>query len=79
MNPNLHGCGAGGNMHACHTVVPVFDPWSGQVSWVRFFFGGFSLPVRQMSGNFRLHGSPNIIGHQNHPKSFITGANDLRC
>ena len=31
---------------------PRFDPWSGQVSWVRFFWG-FSSPVRQMSGSFR--------------------------
>ena len=37
-----------------------FDPWLGQVSWVRFF-RGFSSPVRQMSGSFRPPRSPNII------------------
>ena len=39
---------------------PRFDPQSGQVSWVRFFWG-FSSPVRQMSGSFRPPRSPNII------------------
>ena len=39
---------------------PGFDPWSGEVSWVRFF-QGFSSPVRQMSGSFRPPKSPNII------------------
>ena len=39
---------------------PGFDPRSGQVSWVRCF-RGFSSPVRQMSGSFRLPRSPNII------------------
>ena len=39
---------------------PGFDPWSGQVSWVRFFWD-FSSPVRQMSGSFRPPRSPNII------------------
>ena len=39
---------------------PGLDPQSGQVSWVRFFWG-FSLPVRQMSGSFRPPRSPNII------------------
>ena len=38
---------------------PGFDPWSGQVSWVRFF-RGFSSPVRQISGSFRPPKSPNI-------------------
>ena len=36
------------------------DPRSGQVSWVRFF-RGFSSLVIQMSGNFKLPRSPNII------------------
>ena len=39
---------------------PGFDPRSGQVSWVRFFWG-LSSPVRQMSGSFRPPRSPNII------------------
>ena len=47
--------------HACLSRSgPRFDPWSGQVSWVRFFLG-FSSPVRQMSGSFKPPRSPNII------------------
>ena len=58
---------------------PGFEPWSGQVSWVRFF-RGFSSPVRQMSGSFRSLRSPNIIW-PSLPSSIIihTDANDLSC
>ena len=37
-----------------------FDPQSGQVSWVRFFWG-FSSPVTQIPGRFRSTRIPNII------------------
>ena len=39
---------------------PGFDPQSGQVSWVSFFWG-FSSPVTQISGRFRPTRIPNII------------------
>ena len=55
-----------------------FDPWSGQVSWVRFF-RGFSSPVRQIREALGPHGPRISFGHHYHPYSFITGANDLRC
>ena len=44
---------------------PGFDPWSGQVSWVRFF-RGFSSPVGQMSERFRPQGPRISFGHHNH-------------
>ena len=48
-------------------------------SWASFPGWGFSSIVRQMSGKFSSHPSLDIIGHHNHQKSFITGANDLWC
>ena len=32
-----------------------------------------------MSGSFRYEGPRISFGHHNHPYSFVTGANDLRC
>ena len=56
----VHRCGASGSMRASHAAGPGSIP-----SWDRFpgwgFFGGFSSPVRLMSGNFRPPRSPNII------------------
>ena len=48
-------------------------------SFLGEIFRGFSSPVRQMSGSFRPQGPRISSGHHNHPSSFITGANDLRC
>ena len=73
----VHCCGPGDSMHACHAAglgsIPGQDKFAG---WG--FFGGFSSPVRQMSGSFRPLRSPNIIW-PSLLSSFITGANDLRC
>ena len=56
---NVHHCGAGGSMRACHIAgpssIPGFDKFP---EWV--FFWDFSWPVIQMSGMFRPHGFPNI-------------------
>ena len=48
-------------MRACQAAGPGSIPRSGQVSWVRFFFLGFSSPIRQMSERFRPIRCPNII------------------
>ena len=65
------------NIAAFHLAGPGSIP--GRVSFPgRGFFRGFSLTVGQMSGKRRHQPSPDIIGHHNHQKLFITGAYDLR-
>ena len=68
-----------GQVVACAPVTqrarvrsPVGTSFLGEV------FRGFSSPVRQMLGSFRLQGPRISFGHHNHTYSFITGANDLR-
>ena len=59
-SPTVHRCGQGGSMRACHAADPGSIP--GRVKFPGWgFFGGFSSPVRQMSGSFRPPRSPNII------------------
>ena len=78
INIEVHRCGPGVSMRACHAAdpgsIPDRDKFPG---WV--FFRGFSSPVRQMSGSFRSQGLRILFGHHYHQSSFITGANDLRC
>ena len=52
----VHFCGPGGSMRACHAVGPGSIPGRD-----KFPGWGFSSPVRQMSGSFRPLRSPNII------------------
>ena len=72
-----HYC-IGSSMRTCHAAGPGSIPGRDKFP-VWGFFRGFSSPLRQMSRNFRPRRSPDIIGQHNHKKSFITGANDLRC
>ena len=69
------------NIVASHLADPVrFLVWS--VLPVEVFpgvFRRFSSTVRQMSGKYRPHPTPDIIGHNNLKTSFITGASDLWC
>ena len=56
----VHRCGPGGIMRACHAAGPGSIPGRDRFpGWG--FFRGFSSPVRQMSGGFRPPRSPNII------------------
>ena len=59
LSQTVHRCGLGGSMRACHAAGPGSFPGRGK--FPGWFFRGFSLPVRQMSGSFRTPRSPNII------------------
>ena len=72
-----HRCGIGVTSLPLTQRAPVRSP-VGSVFLVEVFLG-FSSTVRYMSGKLRPHPSPDITGHYNHQKSFITGANDLWC
>ena len=68
-----HCCGLGASLTAGPGSIP------GRVSFPGWdFFQRFSSTVRQISGKLGPQISPAIISHQNHPMSFITGANDMR-
>ena len=73
----VHRCGTGGSMRACRAAGPGSIP--GRDKFPGWGFRGFSSPVRQMSGSFRPQGPRISFGHHNHPLSFITVSNDLRC
>ena len=68
----VHRRGTSGSMRACHAAGPGSIPGRDKFpGWG--FFGGFSSPVRRMSGSFRTI-SPRIsFAHHNHPSSFHYG------